>query len=205
LVLLVGCAALSGCTSSGSPKPQPSSSVISPSTIASSSASIPVSSPAPSRTGPLTTGPGVKPGEKPPVESQFAKQHSESGALSFAAYYVRAVNWSFATTDGYLIHQISAPACNSCASLIDGQRRLRAEGGYESGGQITLTSAKLVQGTFNIKSDLVVELALHDAAATLHRPSAPPSTVGQPTNYKALLFVTWTAGRWLVVEQGAPS
>ncbi|MDT4945157.1 MAG: hypothetical protein QOH14_1890 [Pseudonocardiales bacterium] len=44
-------------------------------------------SPSPSRTGPLSTGPNVRPGEKPPVLPEAAKEHSPGGALVFAGYY----------------------------------------------------------------------------------------------------------------------
>src|SRR5690348_14210274 len=62
-------------------------------------------SPSPVRTGPLMTGPGVLPGEKPPVEHDLARLHSQAGGYAFATYFVRALSWSIATNDAYLIRQ----------------------------------------------------------------------------------------------------
>ncbi|MDT4975986.1 MAG: hypothetical protein QOG98_1744, partial [Pseudonocardiales bacterium] len=80
----------------GSPKPSASAAATSPPTTAPSIVA----------TGPLSTGPGVLPGEKPPVLSDAATQHTSAGALNFASYYFTALDWSTATTDPYLVQEI---------------------------------------------------------------------------------------------------
>ena len=69
----------------------------------SSPASVPVSSatatPAVSPTSPATSGPNVRPGERPPAMPAAAKQHTQEGALAFAGYFIKALDWSIATTD----------------------------------------------------------------------------------------------------------
>jgi hypothetical protein len=98
-ILTVGAVLVAACDGGGSGHPSRSSGPV-PSTGSSTAPSL---SPSPSRTGPLTTGPGVQPGEKPPVLDAEAKQHTASGALAFAIYYFRAYDWGIATNDAYLV------------------------------------------------------------------------------------------------------
>src|SRR5882757_6312243 len=93
-------------------------------------------SPTPSRTGPLTTGPGVSPSEQPPQLGPFEKQHTSAGAISFAGFYIKALDWSYATSDPYLLKQISAPSCEYCQKAITGLEKVQAGGGHITGSRI---------------------------------------------------------------------
>jgi hypothetical protein len=160
----------------------------------------------PSPTGPLTTGPGVLPGEKPPVMSADAKQHTPTGALAFAAYYFKALDWSTATTDTFLLRSLAAPHCPACNRAINELDALRDEGGHVSGGRINLVSTRLVTGNFETKSDLVVKVVANEASIVLVHPSSPPSTSAPAiTNDVSLVFLSWRGGRWQVFDVGAQS
>ena len=193
VVLAVACGGGGHSAASSDPRP--------PSTRPSTAVST-----TPARTGPLSTGPGVQPGETPPVLNEDAKQHTPAGALAFANYYFKSLDWSTATTDPYLLQQISSPLCQACARAINGLIALRDEGGHVRGGRISLVSTKLVTGTFKVKSDLVVEVAVNENAVVLIRPSAAPTTSAPAvTRDNSLVFVSWLSGRWHVIEVGAPS
>jgi hypothetical protein len=188
---------VAACGGSGkSPKPTPSAPASSPPTTALSTAP----------TGPLTTGPGVQPGEKPPVLSDAARQHTSAGALLFADYYVRALDWSVATNDTYLLEQISAPSCTACQRNINAAAALRRQGAIEKGGRITRISSRLVTGTFKVKSDFVIETIAKDDPIVILRPSSSASTAAPAVaRDSSLVFVSWISTRWQVVEEGAPS
>jgi hypothetical protein len=156
-------------------------------------------------TGPLTTGPGVQPGEKPPILSNDAKQHTPAGALAFAAYYFKAFDWSVATNDPYLVRAISAPTCAACQRVISGLASLRSEGGVLRGGRMQLKSAKIVTGTFRFKADHVVEVSLNQDPEVITGPSSAPTTAAQATKDTSLVFVSWVGHGWQVQEVGAPS
>ena len=81
----------------GAPTPPPSYSVAS--VAAAPSTAAPSSSP----TSPATTGPNVRPGERPPVMPAAAKQHTQEGALAFATFYIKALDWAIAATDPQLL------------------------------------------------------------------------------------------------------
>lgn len=188
MVLLAGCGG-----ESGSVQPP----------AASTSAS---ATPAPSPTGPLTTGPGVLPGEKPPVMPPEAREHTPEGALAFASYFMKALDWSAATNDTYLVQQISDQSCSACQRDIAAAKALLMEGARELGGRTRTLEAKIVQGTFTIQSDQVVEVVTQDEPVVIARPGAAPSTaVPALARDTSLVFVTWMRDGWRIVGQGKPS
>ncbi len=92
-VAVVGLSGLAGCTSGGGENLR---SALPTGTQAPVSASPTLT---PSRTGPMTTGPNVDPGEIPPAIDPIAKRaHASAGALAFAVFYIRALDWSQATS-----------------------------------------------------------------------------------------------------------
>jgi hypothetical protein len=185
-----------GCTSGGSGPASSSAhltfSVVSPSVSAS-----------PTRTGPLTTGPGVKPGEVPPVVDSTASAHDDRGALLSAIYFIRVVDWSVATTDPTLIAPISLSTCKTCAGYISKLEKLSTEGGYLTDGRITVMGAEVVTGTSNITADKVIELHIVQQDDVVHRPAAAPSTEG-PSSLSSVIrvYLSWLGGTWKVVELG---
>jgi hypothetical protein len=182
------------------PGPSPSTSGASP-----TAAIAPSASPSSSRTGPLTTGPNMQPGEKPPQLSSYSHGHDAAGALGFATYFVKALDWGYATNDPYLIQQISSSKCSACVRFTDALQSLDPTGRELHGSRITIISAGIATGRFTVMSDYVVKLVLKDQAAILSSKTAAPSTVAPASpNYTSLIFISWTSSGWTVVEDGAP-
>jgi hypothetical protein len=187
---------VSACTG-GSPDPEPSASAkpIRTSTPPTSP------TPSPSRTGPLTTGPNVQHGEKPPTMPAVATHHTATGAQVFAAYYFAAYDWGYATSDPYLVQAISTSRCKACASYIKSLNQLTKNSGHISGGRVTIDSVKLIQGSFAINSDFVVEVTVDESAVILDRPNQKSETAAPSVSHdRSLVFVTWRRGAWMVTE-----
>jgi Family of unknown function (DUF6318) len=72
------------------------------------------------------TGAAVRPGELPPTISSYVDHDNASGALAFAAYFYKALDWSIATTNPNLLRAISAPQCSTCEYYIHGLDALAA-------------------------------------------------------------------------------
>jgi hypothetical protein len=134
------------CTSSGrtfpiAPRPTPSrSSSLSPSGPTSSAPVAPGSgsSAAGSRSGPPapprpsvpadvpTTGPNARRGERPPIMPLEATQHTPEGARAFAEFFIKTIDWGYATTSStYMRHyfQKSCIGCISTARALDSAAR----------------------------------------------------------------------------------
>jgi Family of unknown function (DUF6318) len=187
-----------GCTASGgkaSPAP--------PATASRPSSASP--SPAPPRatsSGPVAWGPNVRPGEKPPVFPAEAKQHTSEGALMFAGYFIKALDWSLATTDPALLKPISAPTCQACHSYIDAIGTLAAGGGHVIGGRIRSFGMMLEDPNSPIGNSVVVSETSTQQAVVLIRPSASPTTVGPSAQANtSQLRLSWVTGRWVLAEE----
>jgi hypothetical protein len=178
-----------------------------PSTIpAPSSTTTTPASPSPSRTGPLTTGPNVAPGEKPPTVPAQLHQHDATGALTVAHYFFQAFDWGYATNDPFLVQQISAPACAACVRYISTLQQLASSGGHIEQGRIRVLSSALVTGSFRFKSDYVAKVTINEQQVIVHSPSSAPSTAEAPLiNDASLIFVSWTDAGWRIVAVASPS
>jgi Family of unknown function (DUF6318) len=172
----------------------------------SSLASVPVSSatatPAMSPTSPATGGPNVRPGERPPAMPAAAKQHTQEGALAFAGYFIRALDWSIATTDPSLLVPISSPSCAACNSYISRLNSLRRARGYLQGGRLKLISEKIATGSFSIRSDYVIVTRTYQEAVLLISPRVKPSHISDAIQDESRVYVVWARNGWIAVEQG---
>jgi Family of unknown function (DUF6318) len=188
---------LAACTSSkADPDPTPT-----PPVGTTASSSTVATSPSPSHTGPLTTGPNVRPGEKPPVFPALAKQHSADGALAFAAYYFHSFDWAYATNDATALMPLALPSCQGCKASIDALSQLRRTGETLTGGRVSILSARISHEHFNIRADFVADVELNEQAVVLHSRTAPASTVASGVrHHHALLFLQWASYRWQVAD-----
>lgn len=197
----LGVAVLAACSSSGGGATD--TPTLPPPTSAPTSSAPTTPSPTPSQTGPLTTGPNVRPGEKPPIYKAIAKQHNNLGAMAFAQYYIQVIDWSIATTDTYLLRQISAPTCKACKRWINDLDQLAAEHGYVKGGRLTIGEVRRVDAIkTGVKSDYIVDVKYVQAPDVIIYPHAAPSTDNsKPVNTGSYVFVSWRDGAWSVIEE----
>ncbi|MDP9116026.1 MAG: DUF6318 family protein [Actinomycetota bacterium] len=191
VVGLSGCSGASAGAGGGTPPRTPSVARVS------------AASPSPTRTGPLTTGPGVRPGESPPVEPVSAAQHTVHGAELSVTYYFEALDWSIATLDPYLLHGLSSPSCGVCTSRIVTITAFASTGIRVIGGRSRVPVVELESQSFRIKADEVFRVvATQDAYEIVDRFGHVTSSVPAQTSSHAV-FVSWVEGRWLVAEIGA--
>ena len=168
----------------------------------SSLASVPVSSATATPAVSPTSGPKVRPGERPPAMPAAAKQHTQEGALAFAGYFIRALDWSIATTDPSLLVPISSPSCAACSSYISRLNSLRRAHGYLQGGRLKLISEKIATGSFSIRSDYVIVTRTYQEAVLVISPRVKPSHISDATQDESRVYVGWAHSGWIAVEQG---
>ena len=169
----------------------------------SSLASVPVSSatatPAVSPTSPATSGPNVRPGERPPAMPAAAKQHTQEGALAFAGYFIRALDWSIATTDPKLLIPISDPACLACGSYVEEIRDLRVHGGYIRGGRISLSAAEINHSVSKTGVEYVITIStVQQPDSIIGKSKSPLSQETSTERLKSNLLLVWRQGSWVV-------
>lgn len=197
--LLVFCAA---CTSSGPGKPHtsalsshPTVSVPPPTTSAppSSSHAGPPKPPTPSLpTDVPTTGPNAKPGEKPPIMSLEATQHTPDGAKAFAQFFIKTIDWGYATMSGSYIRHYAATMCTACngiAATIDKDRRA---GDRYIGGRLTIRTATAKSASsINVTVDGTSREVVTKTGKFISGDPAHP-------NLTYSLTVKWSPNAWVV-------
>ena len=171
-------------------------------TSTSSLASVPFSSATATPAVSPTSGPNVRPGERPPAMPAAAKQHTQEGALAFAGFFIRALDWSIATTDPSILVPISSPSCAACSSYISRLDSLRRAHGYLQGGRLKLISEKIATGSFSIRSDYVIVTRTYQEAVLVISPRVKPSHISDATQDESRVYVGWAHSGWIAVEQG---
>ncbi|HEX8095432.1 DUF6318 family protein [Jatrophihabitans sp.] len=87
------------------------------------------------------TGHNVKPGEKPPLYPAAAKARTQAGANAFAEFYMRTLDWAYATTNPSYLKHYSAASCGLCTGLATGITRTATQRHRYLGGRLTIHPA----------------------------------------------------------------
>lgn len=187
---------LAACTDgSGNPEPSPP---ISASTTAPRTSP----TPSPTRTGPLLTGPNVRPGEIPPTKPTDAESHTIEGAQALGFYFFKALDWSIATNDSWLLRGLSVPGCAPCKATIDGLDALNRLHRKLVGGRISIDSWGLATGTYKIRADRVVRVSTRQAAQRIEDANHRVVNQEAQSSDTSLVFLNWTGNQWRVVDLG---
>lgn len=118
-----------GPSSAGSVTSTPASPTPSPSASASYPADVPL------------TGHNVKPGEKPPVYPVAANVKSQAGANAFAEFFMKTLDWAYATTNPAYMKHYYASSCGLCSGIATGITKTAAASHWYEGGRLTVRSA----------------------------------------------------------------
>jgi hypothetical protein len=84
------------------------------------------------------TGHNVKPGEKPPLYPAAARAHTQDGANAFAEFYMRTLDWAYATTNPSYMKHYTGPTCGLCNGLATGISKTAALRHWYLGGRFTV-------------------------------------------------------------------
>ena len=159
-------------------------------------------SPASSTPTVATTGPNVRPGEKPPVLPPAGKTNTTVGELEFAAYWMEAVDWGYATTDSTLAKSLHAPSCTGCArflqNIIDSTRQ---KDQHFRGGRISVTGTDLKASDGHAGATAIVDVTVQQGAMKVL--DASGAVVDSAPAIKNGLFRTWLRWNgvgWVVVD-----
>jgi hypothetical protein len=148
-----------------------------------------------------TTGPNLRhPGEKPPVEPVAALAHTAAGAKAFAEFFIRTIDWGYATTSStYMRHyfQHSCVGCRSIAKALDDAKK-NAHRFIGDRFTITKTSLRTDRGA---KGDLtlVVQFDVSSGEVVDARGRAVAAEPAMP-GYREQVDLQWVNPSWAVAE-----
>jgi hypothetical protein len=152
------------------------------------------------RTGPLTTGPNVRPGEKPPELPAAAKSHEEFSAARFAEYFFRAFDWSIATNDPTLLKHYSATTCKWCSHTIRDLDTLNTEHKVLLGGRVTIVQSGVILDDHRVKSERVALVEMKQGAETVVSSDGTRKSVAQASHPTGIVYMSWQENHWVVLE-----
>jgi hypothetical protein len=194
LGLLCAVLALTGCGGSSKPKQKftPTSTFSDPRGTGS---------PAPSTPSVATTGANVRPGEKPPTLPGGAKANSARAALLFAAYWIEALDWGYATTDATLAKSLYAPECTDCARLMHNYDDTRAQGQHFRGGRLNVVETNVVTDDTRHPGTQPVDVTIHaDALQTLDAAGHLVITAAAIPKTTFRVWLKWASAGWVLVD-----
>jgi hypothetical protein len=87
------------------------------------------------------TGHNLKPGEKPPLYPAAARARTQDGANAFAEFFMRTLDWAYATTNPSYMKHYSGPSCGLCSGLATGISKTAAQKHWYLGGRLTIHPA----------------------------------------------------------------
>jgi hypothetical protein len=84
------------------------------------------------------SGHNLKPGEKPPLYPAAARARTQAGANAFAEFYMRTLDWAYATTNPSYMKHYTGPSCGLCTGLATGISKTAALRHWYLGGRFTV-------------------------------------------------------------------
>ncbi len=198
---------LSGC--GGSPKQVP----FTPSTTydpppGPSTSGNPGSSPAP--TGPASAATGIPAdvptvatnptvaGERPPVPPPMV--HTQTGAITFAEFFMKTVDWEIATDDNHYVKHYFASTCAQCIAIAAVADNHARDGLHSEGGRSTLVRAAMGSRKDLFGAELTVDVYVATSALAVVNASGTVVS-GDPAypDYHEQLLLKWGDAGWVVV------
>jgi hypothetical protein len=84
------------------------------------------------------SGHNVGPGEKPPVYPAAAHAHTQVGANAFAEFFMKTLDWAYATTNPSYMKHYYGPTCGLCDGIATGIIKTASEHHMYEGGRLAV-------------------------------------------------------------------
>lgn len=197
---------LAGCGGSAGRDPAPSSAARSSGPPASSVArSAPPSPAAPTVPADVpTTGPNLRfAGEKPPVMPVAATQHTRAGAVAFAEFFIKTIDWGYATTNSAYMRHYFADSCTVCAGLAKGLEEQASNGNHFIGDRFTIQPASDVRSGGAHAAEYTAQLTF-DVTSSELLDKQGQFIDGEPAlTARTDVGARWAGSKWQVVAMKA--
>jgi uncharacterized protein DUF6318 len=203
VVLLV-----SGCTGEAAPN----TSTVSATSTAPRTSATPSASPRPTPSArpypvdvPLT-GHNVKPGEKPPLYPAAARARTQAGANAFAEFFMRTLDWAYATTNPSYLKHYTGPSCGLCTGLATGISKTAALKHWYLGGRFTLQRATSTAiGPVTAPADYCSSVTVDTTAeSVVDRTGKVFNGDGAYTNLKVKICAKFIDSKWQTTYLARP-
>ena len=195
LPCLLAASALAACTSDPPAKGDASTPTL------TTTYSPPHYSTAPPSTPPITTGPNVRPGEKPPSFPPSMNTDDRVAVDVYAKYWMQTLDWGYATTDSALARHAFLPVCTDCERFIKIFDDARAADEHFRGGRISFDSSTIQPNDHHNGADAVSDVTVAvGALQTLDSNGRVIKHARAIPRVTYRIWMRWTSNRWYVVD-----
>ena len=97
-----------------------------------------------------TTGPNLRvKGERPPVMPVAATAHTRAGAVAFAEFFIKTMDWGYASVSSTYMRHYFTEACTICDGLADGIDGIRQKHQHVYGNRFSIKPGNVADGGRN--------------------------------------------------------
>jgi hypothetical protein len=143
------------------------------------------------------TGPNTRKGEQPPVMPVAATKHSPDGAKAFAEFFIKTIDWGYATTSSAYMRNYFQASCETCRNFAGLFDRARVKAEHFIGGRIATGAAYVRRG----KTRLVVAVPFSITAFAEVKSSGHVVQADRAHGHERFdVTGEWVDGGWRTVE-----
>jgi hypothetical protein len=148
------------------------------------------------------TGPNTKAGEKPPIMPLEATQHTPEGAKAFAEFFIKTIDWGYATTSSAYMRHYFKRSCVGCRSTADALDKAKHKEHHFLGDRFIIESAQITDNTTIAKPQVLVTF---DVSSSEVVDKNGKFVNGGPAlrGFRELASLSWHTSRWVVDEFAA--
>jgi hypothetical protein len=191
----VAAATLAGCTSDQAAPGDTSAQML------TTTYSPPRYSTAPASTPPVTTGPNIRPGEKPPRFPLSLERNLPSAAGAFAVFWEKTIDWGYATVDSSLPRTVYSPSCAGCERFMKIFDGARADGVHFRGGRLLILAWTIQRNDHHNGATAVIDVTFSiQSLEAIDRGGKVVETDPAVSRTTDRVWVRWTGTQWAVVD-----
>lgn len=142
------------------------------------------------------------PPTKVPEPRDQARQHTSRGAVAFAEFWFRELNWAYSHVSAALIRRYSSRSCSDCELLAQSIDRVRAMGLRYSGGHVVVEKADKAPNDGRHGAEAAVDVTVSQRVLLVHRGNEIVHRGAASTGITFRLWLAWRRGGWTVVQKG---
>jgi hypothetical protein len=140
------------------------------------------------------TGPNTRKGEKPPVMPLAATKHTAAGAQAFAEFFIKTIDWGYATTSSAYMRHYFTSSCIACVSTARALDRADELHRHFIGDRFAIRQvARAGRLSVSVHFDVT-------AVETVTKRGRPVGGYPALSNFREQLFVRWHISRWIVAR-----
>lgn len=150
---------------------------------------------------PVTTGPNVRPGEKPPSFPQSLERNLPGAAGAFAVYWEKTIDWGYATVDSSLPRTVYSASCAGCERFMKIFDGARSDGVHFRGGRLLVLAWTIQPNDHHNGATAVVDVTFSiQALEAIDRDGKVVESDPAVARAADRVWVRWTGRRWTVVD-----